>query len=68
MLGRLSKLAQISSGLRASIEKRAGIVGKTFGTLGAISGAQQAVGKTKQFKTGFDPAVQKQRLGMPEQE
>ena len=68
MVGRLAKLAQVSSGLRAAIEKKAGIVGKTFGTLGAIGGAQQAIGKTKQFKTGFDPAVQKKQLGLSEQE
>lgn len=66
MAGRLAKLAQVSAGLRAAIEKKAGIVGKTFGTLGAIGGVTEAIGKTKQFKSGFDPAVQKQRLGLPE--
>lgn len=36
-----------------------------LGAMSAVSGVGQAKGKYKQFKAGFDPAVQQAMLGAP---
>lgn len=68
MVGRLAKLASVSSGLRAGVEKRAGLINKALGAVGAIGSVGTAIGKTKQFKAGFDPAAQQAATGLPPQE
>lgn len=77
MLARLAKLADTSRSLSRAVEKRAGLLGgaarlalkhpgKTLaagmtGTAAVVGGR----GKYREFKTGFDPVVQQQMLGMP---
>ena len=79
MLNRLAKLASRSAQLRlAVIEKRAasllGAAGKWamnhklpvgLGAVAGVTGAQGAVGKYRETKAGFDPAVQQVMLGKP---
>lgn len=74
MLERFAKLACRSAQLRrAVIEKRAasplGGVGKAMmlgmGGLTAVTGVKGAVGKYRENKAGFDPAVQQVMLGKP---
>lgn len=74
---RLAKLAKVSAALRTGVVKEASLLGSlagmaaknplttAMGAVGVAGAATATKGKTRQFKQGFDPAVNQAMLGTP---